>query len=203
MECGISNETGRALIVSVNGKAHTVESGDDFYADIPEEESAVFEVRSVTDEEEKKIKKILMLLYHFFLSPVVLFTRADELEIKQNVGLAVRFEIKPTEKIRLVDADDSFALCNILTENRLYEGEYIYTKDELKKSTKDFLLNALLTVLGAALYIFAVVFILDLEKRKQTVIIVTACACLPIVWLCYNAIKTYLDFSKRLEAENE
>ena len=199
MECGIGNKTDRNLVVSINGCDRTVESGDGFYVELPEDKTASIKVKA-EEKEEEFIKKLLMWLYHFFLSPVVIFTRANELELKQAVGLTTEFQIKPTESISLTEAEESFALCKILTENRLYEGELNYTAEELKKEIKSFLIPALLTVLGAAVYLFLIILFI---KNKTVMLFVTVAAAgvLPALWLVYKALQSYRDLKKKLESE--
>lgn len=199
MECGIGNKTDRNLVVSINGCDHTVESGDGFYVELPEDKTASIKVKA-EEKEEKFIKKLLMWLYHFFLSPVVIFTRADELELKQTVGLTTEFEIKPTESISLTDAEDSFALCRIFTENRLYDGKLNYTAEELKKEIKSFLIPALLTVFGAAVYLFLIILFIK-NKTVMLFVTVAAAAILPALWLTYKALRSYTDLKKKLESE--
>lgn len=201
MECGIGNKTGRALTVNVNGKDYPIDSGDGVYVDIPEDKKSVIEVKSKYNE-EKKLLKILFTVLHFILAPIVVFTRAEKLEMKQAVGLTTRFEINPTESVSLVDSDNDFALCIAVTENRIYEGELKYTEDELKKEFRDFLIPALLTVIGAAGYLFIVLFFIK-KNRKHLAITIAVAAALPVIWLVFNTISNFRMMKKKIAEKSD
>ena len=201
MECGIGNKTGRALTVNVNGKDYPIECGDGVYIDIPEDKNSIIEVRT-TENEEKKLLKILFMIVRFLLAPFFVLTRAESLEMKQVVGLTTRFEIRPTESISLVDSDNDFALCIAVTENRIYEGEPKYTEEELKKEFLNFIIPALLTVLGAAGYLFLVLFFIK-KNRKNLAITLAVASAFPVIGLTFNAVSNYRLMKKKLADKNQ
>ena len=196
MECGISNKTANTLLINVNGREYTVESDDGIYVDIPEKSSAEITVQAA--EKERKIPDYIL---SFFLSPVILLRRSDILEIKEKINLSCDFSVTADESIVLTEAADSFAVCDIVTSNRLYVGKMNYTEEELKMQTAEYLIRSVLLILGSALYLFLVSFLIKGEMKTVYFAALAAAVILPGAWLVYNTYKQYGVLKKRSDGQ--